>query len=180
MSADRKQNGVPQGPVTTRRVMHGGAASLLGLLLALGGCGDWAPNDGPAPAAPGVGGEAKSVKHAPPAPYVKALAEFNRAGGLMEQYKYSEATKAFEKVANLGTKAGVDGGLPFRVHAPLLQSTKAEIILRGAELGVPFQLTHSCYDPTPNGLACGLCDACILRRKGFHEAGVEDPTAYAG
>ncbi len=91
-----------------------------------------------------------------------------------------EFLKAFEDVANLGTKAGVDGGLPFRVHAPLLQSTKAEIILRGAELGVPFQLTHSCYDPTPNGLACGLCDACILRRKGFHEAGVEDPTPYAG
>jgi 7-cyano-7-deazaguanine synthase len=91
-----------------------------------------------------------------------------------------EFLKAFENVANLGTKAGVDGGLPFRVHAPLLQSTKAEIILRGAELGVPFQLTHSCYDPTPNGLACGLCDACILRRKGFQDAGVEDPTPYAG
>jgi len=91
-----------------------------------------------------------------------------------------EFLQAFENVANLGTKAAADGGEPFRVHAPLLQSTKAEIIRRGAELGVPFQLTHSCYDPTPNGLACGLCDACILRRKGFHEAGVEDPTPYAG
>jgi len=91
-----------------------------------------------------------------------------------------EFLQAFENVANLGTTAGVDGGPPFRVHAPLLQSTKAEIILRGAELGVPFQLTHSCYDPTPNELACGLCDACILRRKGFNEAGVEDPTPYAG
>lgn len=91
-----------------------------------------------------------------------------------------EFLRAFEKVANLGTKVGVDGGQPFRVHAPLLQSTKAEIILRGAELGVPFQLTHSCYDPTLDGLACGLCDACILRRKGFHEAGIEDPTPYAG
>lgn len=90
-----------------------------------------------------------------------------------------EFLKAFENVANLGTKAGLDGGHPFRVHAPLLQSTKAEIIRRGAELGVPFQLTHSCYDPTPNGRACGLCDACILRRKGFHEAGIEDPTPYA-
>ncbi|NKB89217.1 MAG: 7-cyano-7-deazaguanine synthase QueC [Acidobacteria bacterium] len=91
-----------------------------------------------------------------------------------------EFLAAFEKVANLGTKAGSDGGHPIRVHAPLLRSTKSDIIRRGAELGVPFQLTHSCYDPTQNGLACGLCDACILRRKGFQEAGVDDPTSYAG
>jgi 7-cyano-7-deazaguanine synthase len=90
-----------------------------------------------------------------------------------------EFLTAFEKVANLGTKAGVDGGQPFRVLAPLLRCTKADIIRRGSELGVPFQLTHSCYDPTLNSLACGLCDACILRRKGFAEAGVEDPTQYA-
>jgi 7-cyano-7-deazaguanine synthase len=91
-----------------------------------------------------------------------------------------EFLQAFEKVANLGTKAGEDGGQPFRVHAPLLNSTKADIIRRGAELGVPFQLTHSCYDPVQDSLACGLCDACILRRKGFQDADIEDPTPYAG
>jgi len=89
-----------------------------------------------------------------------------------------EFLEAFERVANLGTRAGLDDGPSFRVHAPLLRLTKAEIILEGADLGVPFQLTHSCYDPDALGRACGLCDACILRRQGFIEAGVEDPTPY--
>ncbi len=90
-----------------------------------------------------------------------------------------EFLEAFEVVANLGTCAGSEAGAQFRIHAPLLQSTKAEIIERGAELGVPFQLTHSCYDPSSQGLACGLCDACILRRRGFQRARIEDPTPYA-
>ncbi len=90
-----------------------------------------------------------------------------------------EFLEAFEIVANLGTCAGTERGTQFTVHAPLLRSTKAEIIERGAELGVPFQLTHSCYDPDPQGLACGLCDACILRRRGFQRAGIDDPTPYA-
>ncbi len=90
-----------------------------------------------------------------------------------------EFLEAFEIVANLGTSAGTEQGAQFKVHAPLLRSTKAEIIERGAELGVPFQLTHSCYDPNPEGLACGLCDACILRRRGFQRAGIDDPTPYA-
>ncbi len=92
-----------------------------------------------------------------------------------------EYLRAFERVANLGTRAGTEGqdeAGPFRVLAPLLHMTKAEIIRRGAELGVPFQLTHSCYDPDEEGRACGLCDACILRRQGFAEAGIEDPTPY--
>ena len=87
--------------------------------------------------------------------------------------------RAFERLANLGTRAGTEGSRRFRVHAPLLQMSKAEIIHQGAELGVPFQLTHSCYDPDPHGHACGLCDACILRRQGFAEAGIDDPTVYA-
>ncbi len=85
--------------------------------------------------------------------------------------------EAFEAVANLGTKAGVEGDR-FRVHAPLLRLTKAEIIRRGIALGVDYGLTHSCYDPDPHGRACGRCDSCLLRRKGFAEAGVPDPTAY--
>ncbi len=92
----------------------------------------------------------------------------------------AEFLAAFETVANLGTRAGIEGSDLFRVHAPLLQMTKAEIILQGVELGVPFQLTHSCYDPDSEGHACGLCDACILRRQGFAQAGVEDPTLYQG
>lgn len=90
-----------------------------------------------------------------------------------------EFLRAFERVANLGTRAGSDGGRTFQVQAPLLKMTKAEIILQGAELGVPFQLTHSCYDPDAEDRACGLCDACILRRQGFAEAGIDDPTIYA-
>ncbi len=86
--------------------------------------------------------------------------------------------EAFEKLANLGTKAGARG-LRFRIHAPLLQMPKAEIIRRGTSLGIDFALTHSCYDPTPDGLACRFCDSCLLRRKGFEDAGIEDPTRYA-
>jgi len=89
-----------------------------------------------------------------------------------------EYIAAFEALANLATRAAVEGAGRFRIHAPLLHLTKAEIIRRGLALGVDYRLTHSCYDPTPEGLACGLCDSCRLRLKGFAEAGVEDPVAY--
>jgi 7-cyano-7-deazaguanine synthase len=85
---------------------------------------------------------------------------------------------AFENLANLATKAGVERKGSFRVHAPLIQLTKAEIIRRGMELGVDYGLTHSCYDPTADGAACGHCDACLIRRDGFAAAGVPDPTRY--
>ncbi len=90
-----------------------------------------------------------------------------------------EFIEAFEKLANLATKAGVEGTARFRVHAPLLLMTKAQIILAGMAAGVDYSLTHSCYDPSPEGLACGDCDSCVLRRKGFEEAGVPDPTKYS-
>ncbi len=86
---------------------------------------------------------------------------------------------AFAELANLATVAGTEYGARYRVHAPLLDLTKAEIIRRGVELGLDYGLTHSCYDPTPEGLACGDCDSCTLRRRGFVEAGVVDPTRYA-
>ena len=89
-----------------------------------------------------------------------------------------EFVEAFERLANLATRAGVEGTLDFRIHAPLLQMTKAEIIHEGLALGVDYGLTHSCYDPTPSGASCGRCDACLLRRKGFAEAGVADPCEY--
>jgi 7-cyano-7-deazaguanine synthase len=85
---------------------------------------------------------------------------------------------AFEKLANLATKAGVEGRR-FKIHAPLLSLTKAEIIRKAVELGVDLSLTHSCYDPTPEGLACGECDSCLLRLKGFREVGLQDPIRYA-
>jgi 7-cyano-7-deazaguanine synthase len=91
-----------------------------------------------------------------------------------------EYLEAFEALANLATKAGVEGSGRFRVHAPLLHLTKEQIILRGRELGVDYALTHSCYDPTPNGLACGRCDACALRLAAFEKLGLEDPAGYAG
>lgn len=85
-----------------------------------------------------------------------------------------EFIEAFERAANLGTRfAG-----RFRVHAPLIHLTKAQIIRRGTELGVDYGLTHSCYDPAPGGAACGHCDSCVLRRRGFEQAGVADPTIY--
>lgn len=86
--------------------------------------------------------------------------------------------EAFEKAANLATKAGVSGR-PVRVRAPLITLSKAEIIRRGTSLGVDYALTHSCYDPDERGGACGRCDSCALRRRGFAEAGVPDPTVYA-
>ncbi|MEO2091060.1 MAG: 7-cyano-7-deazaguanine synthase, partial [Gemmataceae bacterium] len=89
-----------------------------------------------------------------------------------------EFLEAFETLANLATKAGTEGTGRFRVHAPLLKMTKAEIIREGATLGVDFSLTLSCYDPDLAGRACGHCDSCLLRKKGFAGAGVPDPTAY--
>jgi 7-cyano-7-deazaguanine synthase len=89
-----------------------------------------------------------------------------------------EFLQAFERLANLATKAGVEGTDQFRVHAPLLKMTKAEIIREGARLGVDYSQTLSCYDPDEAGRACGMCDSCSLRRKGFAEAGVADPTNY--
>ncbi|MGC8916914.1 MAG: 7-cyano-7-deazaguanine synthase QueC [Thermoanaerobaculum sp.] len=86
--------------------------------------------------------------------------------------------RAFEAVANLGTKAGREG-LRFSVHAPLLHLTKAGIVRLGHKLGTPFELTFSCYDPPMEGIHCGSCDACRLRRQGFVEAGIPDPTQYA-
>ena len=80
----------------------------------------------------------------------------------------------FERLANVATKAGVEGA-KFRVHAPLIEMSKAEIIKRGLELGVDFSLTHSCYDPAPEGRPCGHCDSCLIRQKAFEELGMEDP-----
>ncbi|MGZ4966663.1 MAG: 7-cyano-7-deazaguanine synthase, partial [Chthoniobacterales bacterium] len=89
-----------------------------------------------------------------------------------------EFLHAFEQLASVATKAGVEGA-KFKIHAPLLRLTKAEIVRKGAELGVDFSLTHSCYDPAADGAACGKCDACLLRLKGFREAGMTDPIRYA-
>ena len=89
-----------------------------------------------------------------------------------------EFLNAFENLANLATKAGVEGTGKFRVHSPLLKLTKAEIIRIGIGLGLDYAQTVSCYDPDPQGRACGQCDSCQLRRKGFAEAGVPDPTRY--
>ena len=90
-----------------------------------------------------------------------------------------EFVAAFERLANLATKAGVEGKGQFRVHAPLIQMSKADIIRLGVALGVDYGLTHSCYDPAADGAACGRCDSCQLRRDGFRAAGVPDPTRYA-
>jgi 7-cyano-7-deazaguanine synthase len=90
-----------------------------------------------------------------------------------------EFLQAFEALANLATRAGVEGDGRFRVHAPLLTLTKEQIIKRGQELGVDFSLTHSCYDPTSAGLACGRCDACRIRRSAFDHLGLKDPIRYA-
>ena len=90
-----------------------------------------------------------------------------------------EFIAAFRQMANLATKAGVEGQ-SYQIHTPLIDLTKAQIIKRGLELGVDYGLTHSCYDPTPQGLACGHCDSCRLRLKGFAEAGIEDPVPYVG
>ena len=82
-------------------------------------------------------------------------------------------------MANLATRAGVEGQQRLTIHTPLIQLTKAQIIQRGLALGVDYGLTLTCYDPTPEGTACGQCDACLLRLKGFAEVGVADPVAYA-
>ena len=86
-----------------------------------------------------------------------------------------EFLDAFQRMANLGTKAGVEGTLSFRIHAPLLAMTKREIVTRASQLGLDFALTSSCYDPSDDGAPCGACDSCLLREKGFLEAGVSDP-----
>jgi 7-cyano-7-deazaguanine synthase len=85
-----------------------------------------------------------------------------------------EFIEAFERMANLATKAGVEGHTRVKIHTPLIRLTKAQIVTLARELGVPFGLTISCYDPAPDGRPCGACDACLLRRKGFEEAGIED------
>ena len=89
-----------------------------------------------------------------------------------------EYTEAFEHMANLATKAGVEGITKIRIRTPLIHLTKAQIIKKGVELGIDYSLTHSCYDPSYQGLACGRCDSCFLRKKGFKEAGIPDPTKY--
>ncbi len=89
-----------------------------------------------------------------------------------------EFIASFNETANLATKLGV-GGNTISVHTPLLEMTKAQIIQVGTELGVDYSMTHSCYDPSPSGGACGRCDSCILRRAGFEQAGIKDPTNYA-
>ncbi|OGQ83227.1 MAG: 7-cyano-7-deazaguanine synthase QueC [Deltaproteobacteria bacterium RIFCSPLOWO2_12_FULL_57_22] len=90
-----------------------------------------------------------------------------------------EYIRAFEQMANLATKAGVEGKTKIRIHTPLIRMTKAQIIQKGMELGLDYSLTWSCYDPAPGSLACGLCDSCQLRLKGFKEAGCKDPIKYA-
>ncbi len=89
-----------------------------------------------------------------------------------------EYIKAFEHLANLATKTGAEGLTPIRIRVPLMRMTKAEIIRKGVKLGVDYGMTHSCYDPSADGKACGYCDSCLLRKKGFREAGVADPTDY--
>jgi 7-cyano-7-deazaguanine synthase len=90
-----------------------------------------------------------------------------------------EYVRAFERMANLATKAAVEGKVQLKIHTPLIQMTKAEIIKQGSKLGVDYSLTWSCYDPTVDGKACALCDSCQLRLKGFKEAGLNDPIPYA-
>lgn len=85
---------------------------------------------------------------------------------------------AFERVANLGTKAGVEGGAPIRIRTPLIDMSKKEIVMAGTALGIDYALTCSCYDPDADGRACGSCDACLLRLRGFAEAGLQDPAEY--
>jgi len=89
-----------------------------------------------------------------------------------------EFIEAFEKMANLATKAGVEGRQALKIHTPLIALSKAEIIQKGMELGVDYGLTSSCYDPSASGEPCGECDSCLLRRKGFRENGIEDPLTY--
>lgn len=90
-----------------------------------------------------------------------------------------EFIEAFERVATLGTKAGIEGEMSLKIHTPLIELSKAEIIQLGTSLGVDYSLTHSCYDPAPDGRSCGQCDSCRLRRAGFAVADIEDPIEYA-
>jgi 7-cyano-7-deazaguanine synthase len=89
-----------------------------------------------------------------------------------------EYVEAYERMANLATKAGVEGRQRLKIHTPLIALTKAQIIARGLELGVDYALTSSCYDPFPGGQPCGECDSCVLRQKGFRENGIVDPLSY--
>jgi 7-cyano-7-deazaguanine synthase len=122
--------------------------------------------------------------------YALAFAEVLRAGDIyigVNALDYSgypdcrpEYIAAFEHLANLATRAGVEGQTRLRIRTPLIQLTKARIIATGLELGVDYSLTRSCYDPAPDGAACGNCDSCLLRLKGFAENGVSDPAPYLG
>ena len=89
-----------------------------------------------------------------------------------------EYIEAFQQMASIATKAGVEGKSKIKIHTPLINMSKAEIIKKGASLGVDFSLTHSCYDPISSGNPCGICDSCLLRLKGFLDAGLKDPLAY--
>lgn len=91
-----------------------------------------------------------------------------------------EYIEAYQSMANLATKAGVEGRQKLTIHTPLITLSKAQIIQKGMELGVDYSITHSCYDPQADGIACGHCDSCLLRLKGFREAGIEDPGRYEG
>jgi 7-cyano-7-deazaguanine synthase len=91
-----------------------------------------------------------------------------------------EYIESFERMANRATKAGVEGITRVKIHTPIIEMTKVQIIQKGVELGVDYGITHSCYDPSMEGKACGQCDSCLLRKKGFKEAGVPDPTEYLG
>jgi 7-cyano-7-deazaguanine synthase len=90
-----------------------------------------------------------------------------------------EYIEAFERMANLATREGIEGRMRLKIHTPLIALTKADIIRTGLKLGVDYSLTHSCYDPGPQGISCGKCDSCLIRLKGFAEAGVSDPLRYA-
>src|SRR5262247_777540 len=121
--------------------------------------------------------------------FALALAERIESGDIffgVNQLDYSgypdcreEYIRAYEQMANLATKAGVEGKSRVKIHAPLIRMTKSEIIQKGLELGIDYALTWSCYDPTDDNRACGRCDSCQLRLKGFKEAGITDPIPYA-
>ena len=121
--------------------------------------------------------------------YALAYAEVKKCGEIfigVNSVDYSgypdcrpEFIAAFEILANLAIKASVEGLSKVKIHTPLIQMTKAEIIKKGLSLGVNYGLTHSCYDPNETGLACGICDSCLLRLKGFKKIGVEDPLKYS-
>lgn len=121
--------------------------------------------------------------------YALAVAEVNDAPDIFLGVNYLDYSgypdcrpdylSAFEKMANLAVKASVTGQMSFKINAPLLKLTKKDIIIKAFETGVPLELTHSCYDPI-EGLACGVCDSCILRKRGFKESGIKDATKYYG